>query len=235
MRSTQRYTIGVGIGRYSGASTGASCTDDATCSATGDGPAVHAVRASNARTTNTRQIAQTTASSHQPHAYGAGTRRCARRALRNSTLRESSNRLATFNPRVPDSTCTAHARCDCCDGCSDGRPASTNSDVAAAVLASAEAPRLLLEHRYAASVDPDHVEEFVPEALRLGALAGFGGPLLGERARSRNSLRLSGIRCLPAPKDTTPMWRTPLMTISRRGTNGTSYEPERLDTRMQGS
>ena len=114
-------------------------------------------------------------------------------------------------------------------------PASTNSDVAAAVRASAEAPRLLLEHRYAASVDPDHVEEFVPEALRLGALAGFGGPLLGERARSRNSLRLSGIRCLPAPKDTTPMWRTPLMTISRRGTNGTSYEPERLDTRMQGS
>nr|WP_211369496.1 hypothetical protein [Pseudoxanthomonas kalamensis] len=55
--------------------------------------------------------------------------------------------------------------------------------VDAAMLAAGEPLGLLLEHRHPAAVDAKDVEEFVPEALRFGTLAGFVGPLLGECPR----------------------------------------------------
>ena len=54
--------------------------------------------------------------------------------------------------------------------------------VDAAVPAAAEALRFLFEHRHPPALHAEHVEELVPETLRLGTLAGFVRPFPGERA-----------------------------------------------------
>nr|WP_206203238.1 hypothetical protein [Thermomonas sp. HDW16] len=54
--------------------------------------------------------------------------------------------------------------------------------VDAAMRAAGKARGFLLEHGHAATLDTEHIEEPVPEALRFGALAGFPGPFLGECA-----------------------------------------------------
>src|SRR5690606_11056017 len=78
--------------------------------------------------------------------------------------------------------------------------------VDAAVLAAAEAPGLLLEHRNAATIDAEHIEEVVPERLCFRALGGNPGPFLGEGARAAAALVEAQWHVCPpfAPKDTAP-------------------------------
>ncbi|MBJ6979835.1 MULTISPECIES: hypothetical protein [unclassified Luteimonas] len=60
--------------------------------------------------------------------------------------------------------------------------------VDASLGGAGETLRLLLVHGHAAALLAEHLEEVVPEALRLGALGGFTVPFRGQRhARGRGS------------------------------------------------
>ena len=48
------------------------------------------------------------------------------------------------------------------------------------LLAGARDGHMLLERRNTPPLDAEHMDERVPEALRLGTLGGFVGPLLAE-------------------------------------------------------